>query len=129
MVWYVYEYVWMIDFVCWLIFWQVQVVEKYDVVYVIVLFVEKWLVYDLNFYIIMVGENFNNEWVMVMIWIFGEGCWFFCIFFKVVCEVMFQDGVFMGVDGFFVGRILDYLIGKDMIEKFIWNFFDGVLIN
>ncbi|KAK4654444.1 hypothetical protein QC762_403720 [Podospora pseudocomata] len=87
-----------------------QVVEKYDVAHVIVPFAEKWLIHDLNFYIIMAGENLNNERVMVMTWIFGEGRWFSRTLPKVAREATLQDGVLTGADGPFAGRIPDHLI-------------------
>lgn len=97
--------------------------------HVIVPFAEKWLVHDLNFHIIMAGENLNNERVMVMTWIFGEGRWFSRTLPKVAREATLQDGVLTGADGPFAGRIPDHLIGKDMTEKPTQNSLDGGLTN
>ncbi|KAK0671945.1 hypothetical protein QBC41DRAFT_383942 [Cercophora samala] len=92
-----------------------QVVEKYNVPHVIVPFAEKWLVQDLNFRVIMAGEALNNERVMELTWIFGEGRWFSRTLPKVAREATLKDGVLMGAEGPFAGRVPDYLI--DLMAK------------
>ncbi|KAK4199261.1 hypothetical protein QBC40DRAFT_149107, partial [Triangularia verruculosa] len=87
-----------------------RVVEKYQLRHILVPFADKWLVQDLNYGVIMAGDKLENERVMLLTWIFGEGRWFSRTFPKVAKEATLVDGVLMGADGPFAGRYPQELI-------------------
>ncbi|KAK4175085.1 hypothetical protein QBC36DRAFT_241858 [Triangularia setosa] len=96
-----------------------QVVEKYKLPQLLVPFAERWLVQDLNYRVIMAGDKLNNERVMLLTWIFGEGRWFSRTLPKVAWEATLQGGTLMGTDGPFAERIPAQLI--DVMAKHRYN--------